>query len=761
MEKKLDDLMSADEALTWPAVVLGTQWNYGKYGVAPEPFRKEQPQMVSIQGQHRLAAINAALSAELGLSLEICGDLGVDGLFPGTDNTSDPTHSEDMMRKFRKALEGMKLHAVVHDYLNHERASHHGHRVSEKHTTKHGILDIIMFEGPVIRQVANRDVDICTERASETFGKDWRSHDPKKFSKPFAILKARVKTKLERIDLLVNKQTLLTFVYAAALCPERWIVKFLLEHFAREDEKLQVYNAAAAMAARKGGPAPGRPEMLPIKEHALSVLFALNERTQKSPTIQNEITANGLSESLRHVCSVATVVELVGDMMISLATVDQAGDALVLENPLFEKYKEKLHTIKEFYTSDDLSKVDDVEGLVEEIVALANHEVVVGLLLKLGVDIARSRNIRIGRKALQAGQGRAVAAHSATKMAENPHVWSNDLCSANPNNRSFTIPKAKEQMHLSTSSVMLKWDLRQFAEWFHFPNPKQPEDAERERHVAAFCSLLLFDHILAGRGLGSGDRVDRFKKLIDVFALEAAALVKKPEIELPGGVSLFDATRLEHLSSLQNTGKPVAVAANERASPGASASSIGTSFRLNILASPDTDTNEGSKPVRVGGWVLGEDASERVLALLDDGKIKEGEDISCQIVQVLERRMPGGVSKAGGSVAARQTRRSVGRSLKPAVESMSDGDDPPIGSQESEGSADCEVAERRRWQVWCLARENAEESSNIYSTANINWKVPTGSVYKSGGIIEINTIFNAWHWGHEAYRLPSRKSGSG
>ena len=99
--------------------------------------------------------------------------------------------------------------------------------------------------------MANRDVDICPERAAETFGKGWRSRNPPDFNKPFGILKARVKTELERIDLTVNKQTLLTFVYAAALCPERWIVKFLLELFEREDEKLKAYNAEAAMAARK------------------------------------------------------------------------------------------------------------------------------------------------------------------------------------------------------------------------------------------------------------------------------------------------------------------------------------------------------------------------------------------------------------------------------------------------------------------------------------------------------------------------------
>jgi len=81
----------------------------------------------------------------------------------------------------------------------------------------------------------------------------------------------------------------------------------------------------------------------------LAVLFGLNERSQKSPMVRDEITANGLSDHLRHVCSVATVVEMIGDMMFSLATVEPARGALVLEEPVFEKYSEKLNVIKNFF----------------------------------------------------------------------------------------------------------------------------------------------------------------------------------------------------------------------------------------------------------------------------------------------------------------------------------------------------------------------------------------------------------------------------
>lgn len=42
--------------------------------------------------------------------------------------------------------------------------------------------------------------------------------------------------------------------------------------------------------------------------------------------------------------------------------------------------------------------------------------------------------------------------------------------------------------------------------------------------------------------------------------------------------------------------------------------------------------------------------------------------------------------------------------------------------------------------------QNAAEGDNVYSTPNIDWDVPAGAVFKSGGVIEINTVWNAWHW---------------
>eukprot|EP00752_Nemacystus_decipiens_P014665 g13061.t2 len=627
MTPRLDALSTSNE-LSWTTVLGATLWNYAEYGVPTEAFTNARPHMCAIQGQHRLTAINAALSEALGLPLERCGDLGVGGLFPPSDNDGNPAYSKESMDKFRKTLQSLRLHGVVHDFLTHEQASRHGHllRVAKEHTT--------------------------------TFGEKWRSKARKEFNRPFVVLRDLVKTELQRCEITVSMQILLTFVYAAALCPERPIVSFLLEHLEEQDARLKEFNAAKAMAARKGEPAPEAPDIAAFKEHPLSDLISLNERSQQSAYIRDHIKAHGVSDSLKHACKLQTVAELVCDMMISLVIVDQAGDVPGLdpESPhKFEKYTDELNLIKDFFTPEDLSKVADVDGLLQEIYALAKPVTVCGLLERLGVPLSNVKKVRIGRKALAAGQSRVVAAYQAKKVKQNPRIWSNKLCLANPSNRSSTIPKGGEQMHLSTCGVVLDWNLRQWAEWLEFTLPPHHlEEAARDRRVAAFCSLLLLDHVLAGSGLVVQDRLDRFKRLIDVFTSEAAVLFKKSaKFELPGGVPLLDTTRLGYLAKLNDAGKSVQ-GSHERASPGEPASRVEHRFQLSIFAPPGKDSKEGGHAVRVGGWELDEGAAERVHALLASGRLKDGELLSCRIEELPDTRKTGGVSKAGGSSAGRR-----------------------------------------------------------------------------------------------------------
>lgn len=56
------------------------------------------------------------------------------------------------MEKFRIALNDLKLHAVVHDYLDQDQASSIGHqlRVSEKHTTVRLIVKHCLVSLPTL-----------------------------------------------------------------------------------------------------------------------------------------------------------------------------------------------------------------------------------------------------------------------------------------------------------------------------------------------------------------------------------------------------------------------------------------------------------------------------------------------------------------------------------------------------------------------------------------------------------------------------------
>ncbi len=213
----------------------------------------------------------------------------------------------------------------------------------------------------------------------------------------------------------------------------------------------------------QGEPIPSDPRILPIKEHALSDLLSLHERSQTSATIRSEISTRGLSENFRRVSSMYQVVELVCEMSISLMDGDQKRDVSVLDEPLFEPDKDKLNLIKEFFTADELSQVETELDLTSQIVELVSYDAVADIMSKLGVPL--SKDIRIGKKALSAATKRALDEHKRRKLLHNPRAWSDWVCQANPSTRSTTIPNKGEQIHLSTSRPGLAWDLRLWAEW--------------------------------------------------------------------------------------------------------------------------------------------------------------------------------------------------------------------------------------------------------------------------------------------------------
>lgn len=211
----------------------------------------------------------------------------------------------------------------------------------------------------------------------------------------------------------------------------------------------------------QGDPAPVDPGIFPIKEHAVSDVLSLLERSQQSPVILGEIEARGLSDSLRGVCSMYLVVELVCDMSISLVAGDQFGCSL--QGTAFQKYKEKLLFIQDFVAEDEVSGVAEDADIKSKIVDLVSFEAVSGIFSKLGVPL--TKDIRIGKKALRSAQQRAVEKHKKQKKSHNARAWSNEVDAANPSSRSTTIPNKGEQMHLSTSRTELAWDSQLWGEW--------------------------------------------------------------------------------------------------------------------------------------------------------------------------------------------------------------------------------------------------------------------------------------------------------
>eukprot|EP00752_Nemacystus_decipiens_P003813 g3508.t2 len=252
MTKNINALLGVD-GQNWPASLGVCSWDQ-TWGPAPRSFVNSKPHMVAIQGQHRLAAMTAGFAEELGLSMDRVGDLGPDGLFPPRGDVDDPVKdSREQMETFRAQLQTHQIQATVYDFLSTDKALEVGHqqRGAETYTTKHGMHDCIVMWKSLIQQVANRDKQIMDPAMAEAqLGKQWRDNDNAATKATFEKVREKVATELTRIGITSSGQPIVTLVYAAALCSERFIINFLVEHFKDQDDKLQHHNAAAALAHR-------------------------------------------------------------------------------------------------------------------------------------------------------------------------------------------------------------------------------------------------------------------------------------------------------------------------------------------------------------------------------------------------------------------------------------------------------------------------------------------------------------------------------
>lgn len=107
---------------------------------------------------------------------------------------------------------------------------------------------------PLIRQVFDPEQNICTVRAKEAFGEDWRRNltEPS-YSKAGGKIKTalvnNVKRSLNMIDIGTTQQSPIVLVFAVALCPQHEPVDWLLTYL--EHQELIKANANVTVDSLK------------------------------------------------------------------------------------------------------------------------------------------------------------------------------------------------------------------------------------------------------------------------------------------------------------------------------------------------------------------------------------------------------------------------------------------------------------------------------------------------------------------------------
>lgn len=228
---------------------------------------------------------------------------------------------------------------------------------------KSGLLDVVRLYGPVIRQVVyGRKCDICQDRVQLVYGDNWDSSQYSEFSKTLNKLRTDVKLAITDRGVKCRGQYFITFVYAAALCPQRSIIAFLIQCMATQDVTTQTNNVAKAEAARKRQPAKDTVEAVEavaetshtMKETGMGCLFGINERSQKHPGVVAEILATSVSEKLRKVFTKAMAEEIVQNTCFSLVS---RHHMTPLEDELSEAeedfFPQQQHSMLDHLFSDD------------------------------------------------------------------------------------------------------------------------------------------------------------------------------------------------------------------------------------------------------------------------------------------------------------------------------------------------------------------------------------------------------------------------
>ncbi|CAM9326519.1 unnamed protein product [Ectocarpus fasciculatus] len=321
ISRRIETVRSSKSKISWDAALNASTWDI-THGRVEHEFEEHRPHMVTTQGQHRFAVLNAALHEQLGLSLSRGGDLGEEGVFHGEE---DAARKEALEAKLKTAVRGCTVSFAIHPYMNHEEARKIAHdlRQAESRTTKESLLDVAKTMAPLIKQVYDPEQTICHDRAAETFGEAWKSNltEPRYAEAGNRIkntLKETVNAALDLIKISTRQQATSLFVFAYALCPKNETVQWLVNYL----EQQETIKADANRGSSVPSPKQGKPEAVhPLKEFALQGFFSLTARTQTSPEVQSFIQNNGFCEEFRskYAIQLATY-EIIDAMVVSLLT---------------------------------------------------------------------------------------------------------------------------------------------------------------------------------------------------------------------------------------------------------------------------------------------------------------------------------------------------------------------------------------------------------------------------------------------------------
>ncbi|CAN0315227.1 unnamed protein product [Ectocarpus sp. 6 AP-2014] len=292
ISRRIETVRSSQSKISWDAALNASTWDI-EHGQVEHEFEDHRPHMVTTQGQHRFAVLNAALHEQLGLSLSRGGDLGEEGVFHGE---KDAARREALEDKLKTAVKGCTVSFAIHSYMTHEEARKIAHdlRQAESRTTKESLLDVAKTMAPLIKQVYDPEQKICHDRAAKTFGDTWKSNltEPRFAEAGNRIKQTLAKTVKDALDLIninTRQQATSLFVFACAMCPANETVNWLVNYLEQQETIKADANRGTSV------PSPEARKVHPLKEFALQGFFSLTARTQTSPDVQSYIETNGFA----------------------------------------------------------------------------------------------------------------------------------------------------------------------------------------------------------------------------------------------------------------------------------------------------------------------------------------------------------------------------------------------------------------------------------------------------------------------------------